>query len=598
MVRFSKLRIDRVLPFLGWIGELRDRRVLRADIVAGVTVAMVLIPQSMANAQLASLPPVYGLYAAFWPPIIAALFGSSRQLSTGSVALVSLMTAAALQPFTAPDSPEYIAYTILLALLVGLVQLGMGLLRLGALVNFLAHPVVLGFTNAGALIIATSQIDEIFGVQIQAGGHHYERVWQMLTVGYAGCHWPTLGMAMLGFAIMIGLRRVGPRVPGVLIAVVATSLIAWVTGFERSAGGRVVGAIPEGLPAFRIPMLEFGAISRLLSSAVTIALIGFVGTISIAKAIATQTRQRIGANRELIGQGLSNIAGSFFQSHPVSGSFARSAINLRAGAATGFSSVVAGAIVVVVLLWFTPLLYHLPLATLAAIIMVSVTGLIQVRPILRAWRVYRNDGIVAVVTFFMTLLFAPHLDKGILFGIGLSLVLYLYGTLKPRVAFLSRHPDGRLRDAAVHDLKTCDKIAVIRFDGSLYFGSAGYFEDSVLEKVSASPGLKYLIVDAEGINQIDITGEEMLLGVVRRLREAGVEVLFAHTKKQIMDALERTRFREQLGGTRFFPSTDQALNYIWGKLLDGCSDTCSEDCPIDCPLNRPKLNRPVTNYRV
>ncbi|MDA0745318.1 MAG: SulP family inorganic anion transporter, partial [bacterium] len=523
--------------------------------------------------------------------------GSSRQLSTGSVALVSLMTAAALQPIAPPESPEYITYTILLALMVGVVQLGMGLLRMGVLVNFLAHPVVLGFTNAGAIIIGTSQIDEVFGVHVPGGGQHSERVWLMLKASAMGYHLPTLGMAVLAFAMMVVLRRLNPRIPGVLIAVVCTTLLSAFTGFEK-LGGRVVGTLPEGLPAFQVPALSLQTVSQLFSAAVTIALIGFVGTISIAKAMATQTRQRLGANRELIGQGLSNIVGSLFQSHPVSGSFARSAVNLRAGAVTGFSSVVAGAAAVAALLWLTPFLYHLPLATLAAIIMVSVFGLVQVKPILRAWRVHRHDGIVAVVTFVMTLAFAPFLDRGILFGVGLSLILYLYRTMKPRVAFLSRHPDGMLRDADVYDLESCGKIAVLRFDGSLYFGSAGYFEDKVLERVSQEPDLKCLVVDAEGINQIDITGEEMLLGVVRLLREAGVEVLFAHTKKQILDALDRTGFLEQLGSKRFFSSTNQALNHAWVKLVEVQATSCSEDCPLDCPLNRPRLNPSVPNYRV
>lgn len=598
MTKFANIRIERFFPFLLWMGQLRDGKVLRSDIIAGITVAMVLIPQSMANAQLANLPPVYGLYAAFLPPVIAALFGSSRQLSTGSVALVSLLTATALQPMAAAGSPDYIVLTILLAFMVGVIQLGLGLLRLGALVSFLAHPVVLGFTNAAAIIIASSQIDELFGVQIGFAGSHYERVLRMLEAAWNGSHLPTVGMAALAFVLMIVPRRIDPRIPGVLLAVVVTSLLSWQVGFEEVFDGRVVGRIPAGIPGFQVPNLDFHAMVSLFPSAVTIALIGFVGTISIAKSIAAQTRQRIGANRELLGQGLSNIVGSFFLSHPVSGSFARSSVNLRAGAATGFSSVVAGGIVLVALLWLTPLLYHLPLATLAAIIMVALSSLIQVAPITRAWRAHRHDGMVALATFILTLLFAPHLDRGVVFGVGLSLILYLYRTMKPRVAFLSRHPDGMLRDASVHDLETCTTVSVVRFDGSLYFGSAGYFEDQVLEKASSDPRLKYLIVDAEGINQIDVTGEEMLLGVMRRLKEAGVEVIFAHTKKQILDALELSGFRDQLGGDHFFPNADQALTYVWSELDLGPRTDCVEDCPAACPLNRPRPNQTVPNYRV
>ncbi|HCR16645.1 MAG TPA: hypothetical protein DIU35_04100 [Candidatus Latescibacteria bacterium] len=259
---------------------------------------------------------------------------------------------------------------------------------------------------------------------------------------------------------------------------------------------------------------------------------------------------------------------------------------------------VAGGIVLAALLWLTPLLYHLPLATLAAIIMVALSSLIHVAPITRTWRAHRHDGVVALATFILTLLFAPHLDRGVVFGVGLSLILYLYRTMKPRVAFLSRHPDGMLRDASVHDLEMCTMVSVVRFDGSLYFGSAGYFEDQVLEKASLVPRLKYLIVDAEGINQIDVTGEEMLLGVMRRLKEAGVEVIFAHTKKQILDALELSGFRDQLDGDHFFPNADQALTYVWSELDLGPRTDCVEDCPAACPLNRPRPNQSVPNYRV
>jgi SulP family sulfate permease len=552
----------------------------------------------MANAQLANLPPVHGLYAAFLPPMVAALFGSSRQLSTGSVALVSLLTATALQPITQVGTADYITLTILLAFMVGVIQLGLGLLRLGALVSFLAHPVVLGFTNAAAIIIASSQIGELFGIEVRGEGSHFERMIRMLGAVWESVHRPTVSMAVLAFILMIVPRRIDPRIPGVLVAVVGTSLISWQAGFEEVFGGRVVGSIPPGLPGFAVPVMDYSSVTALFPAAVTIALIGFVGTISIAKAIAAQTRQRIGANRELVGQGLSNIVGSFFLSHPVSGSFARSSVNLQAGAVTGFSSVIAGGVVLAALLWLTPLLYHLPLATLAAIIIVAVSSLVQVEPITRAWHVHRHDGLVAMATFVMTLLSAPHLDRGLVFGVGLSLILYLYRTMKPRVAFLARHPDGMLRDATVYELETCATVSVVRFDGSLYFGSAGYFEDRVLEKASSDSRLKYLIVDAEGINQIDVTGEEMLLGVVRRLKEAGVEVIFTHAKKQILDALEQTGFRDLLGGDHFFSNADQALNYVWGKLDSGPRTDCVEDCPAACPLNRPKPNKSVPNYRV
>lgn len=587
-----------LFPFADWIGDLRDRKILRADIIAGITVFTVLIPQSMANAQLADLPPHFGLYAAFLPPIVAALFGSSRHLSTGSVALISLMSAAAIQPLAAPGSELHISLTILLALMVGLIQLGLGLARLGALVNLLSHPVILGFTNAAAIIIGTSQIGVLFGVEVRTGGSHFARVWQMIEGAMVAPHWPTVGLAMLAFATMLIAKRLGPSTPWILVGVVLTTAVTAWGHLDTQHQILIVGAIPGGLPALYVPAPTPGLIRSLFPAAVTIALVGFVGSISIAKAIATRTRQRVGTNRELLGQGLANVIGSLFQSHTVSGSFVRSAVNFRAGSVTGFSSVVAGLLSLLTLLWLTPLFYYLPLATLAAIIVMAVIGLLQVEPIVRAWRIERHDGVVAVVAFVMTLAFAPHLEVGILGGISLSLILYLYRTMNPRIVVLSKHPDGSLHDAEAHGLETCDHVCMIRFDGSLYFGSAGYFEDKVLERAAEMRDLRFLIVDGEGINQVDATGEEKLVSVVHRLDEAGIETLFIRTKMQVLDALERTGSYEEIGASRFYPEPDQALKHVWNVLNDSEGSDCRRDCPTECPLNRAGPIASVPNYRV
>ena len=704
----SLSRLHRLFPFLAWIHEARDPVRLRADIVAGITVALVLVPQSMAYAQLAGLPPYYGLYAAFLPPMVAALFGSSRQLATGPVAVVSLLTAAALEPIAASGSAGYVAYAITLSLIVGLFQLMLGLLRLGVVVNFLSHPVILGFTNAAAVIIATSQLDKIFGVRAEKAEHHYETVWNTIVAATQYIHWPTFFIALGAFAIMIVLRRVNPRLPNVLIAVALTTALSWFMRFEHvetvlleqvaseavrvvvrdeialkqeipalsktlseaerkyrdtlarygtddsrtllaqhafdtlklkrerriktvradieelkknrfeyvpgenavpgtfylrghlpddavsdgrvwrirslegetltmNGGGNVIGTIPQGLPSLEMPKLDLGVILQLLSAAITIALLGFMEAISIAKAMATRTRQRLDANQELIGQGLGNIVGSFTQSYPTSGSFSRSAVNIGAGAITGFSSVITSVVVIVTLLWLTPLLYHLPQATLAAVIMVAVIGLINVKAVKHAWLANRQDGIVAIVSFALTLAFAPHLDKGILVGAGLALMLYLYRTMQPRVAVLARHTDGTLRDAEVFGLKTCENISMIRFDGSLYFANTSYFEDKIQERIALRPDLKFVIVVGDGINHVDATGEEMLAHLAERLQQADIEVLFTGLKKQVLEVLVRTGFHDRLGAGAFFRTEEQALDYAWKKL-----DNHHE---IDCPLN-------------
>ena len=575
---------SRLFPFLNWIGELRDPKVLRADVLAGITVALVLVPQSMAYAQLAGLPPYIGLYASFLPGIVAALFGSSRQLATGPVAVVSLMTASALGPMAGANPEAYLAYAVLLAVLVGLFQLTLGLLRLGLLVDFLSHPVVIGFTNAAAIIIGTSQLGKFFGVSVESAEHTYETVWNILVAASTDTHMLTLGMGILALAIILLLKRYAPRVPAVLTAVVITTLLAWWGGYEQ-AGGRIVGAIPPGLPGLRFPTFDITVVLELLSVAVAISLIGFMEAISIAKAMAARTRQRLDANQELVGQGLGNLFSGLFQGYAVSGSFSRSAVNIGAGAITGFSSVVTGLVVGATLLWLTPLLYHLPQATLAAVIITAVMSLVKIGPIKAAWRVQPQEGMVAITTFVLTLLWAPHLDRGIIVGVVLSLGSYLYRTMRPRIAELSRDPDGTLRDSKVRHLETCDNVALVRFDGSLYFGSSGYFENKLLSIIARKPDLKYVIVDAEGINQIDATGEEMLHVLSNRLKGLGIQLVFARAKKQLMDLFNRTGFMDHLGKEYFFRLRTHAFNYVWDELGDNHAETCP--LRVASPIKKP-----------
>ncbi len=566
----------RFIPFFSWIRELRDTKTVKADVVAGITVAMVLVPQSMAYAQLAGLPPYFGLYASFLPPIVASFFGSSRQLATGPVAVVSLLTAASLEPLAASGSEGFLAYAMILAIFVGVFQMCLGLLRLGVVVDLLSHPVVVGFTNAGALIIATSQLGKLFGVTVEKAAHHYETVYNTLLAAMESTHVPTLLMAILAISIMVGLKRVFPRVPGVLAAVAVTTTISWVFEFEAKGGG-VVGVVPDGLPGFAIPTFDGDVFVKLMASAVVIALIGFMEAIAIAKAMAARTRQRLDTNQELVGQGLSNIVSGLFSGYPVSGSFSRSAVNINAGAITGFSAVVTGAVVGLTLLFLTPLLYHLPVATLGAVIILAVINLIKVSPIVHAWRAQPHDAVVSVITFGLTLYLAPHLEFGVLMGVLLSLALYVIRSMRPRVAVLSRYKDGTLRDIAVFPLPTSEFISVVRFDGSLYFANAGYFEDKILEVVALNPKLRYIVIDATGINQMDATGEEVLHHLAERLEDHGIELVVAGMKKQFMDVIRRTRLIEYLGEEHFFSRIQNALDYVWDRLG---SDYDRTTCPL------------------
>lgn len=561
-------RLAKLFPFLSWISELKNPDILRADVIAGLTVALVLVPQSMAYAQLAGLPPQYGLYASFLPVMIAALMGSSRQLGTGPVAIVSLLTAAALQPY-ATNPETYVAYAALLAFMVGIFQFMLGSFKLGFIINFLSHPVVVGFTNAAAIIIGASQLDKIFGVVKPEAAQTYEQVWGVLVNAYGGTHLMTLSMAILAFIIIIAVKKYTPKLPAVLLSVTITTVISWLTGFHENFGGAIVGSIPEGLPSIVMPNFDLSIMSSMVVTAVTIGLIGFMEAISIAKAMAAQTKQRLDADQELMGQGIANVVSCFCQGYAVSGSFSRSAVNISAGAKTGFSSVVTAIIVGITLLWLTPLLFHLPQATLAAVIIMAVVNLIKFHPIKHAWKVEKHDAIVSVVAFVLTLLFAPHLENGIVIGVILSLGLFLYRTMEPRFTELSAHDGSTMFvNALDNDLNRCEVVSIVKYSGSLYFANAGYFEDRILRLIAdKQEHLKYIIVDMAGINQIDASGEEALTGLLDRCSANGVEILFARMEG-IEGTLIRSGFVDRFGKNRFYERRTDALRYAWKELGD------------------------------
>jgi len=707
------------LPFLGWFKKytLSD---LRVDLISGLTVALVLVPQSMAYAQLAGLPAYYGLYASFLPPMIASLFGSSRQLATGPVAVVSLMTATALEPLATAGSESFIAYAILLALMVGVFQFALGVFRLGLVVNFLSHPVVNGFTNAAAIIIASSQLSKLFGVYVDKAEHHYETIYNVIREAVTYTHLPTLGLAFLAFAIMIILRRINRRIPNVLVAVIATTLISWATGFHKDhdtdishlvaprvleriqmynnilddfsakseenvlvgteiqklkdaggpgsaelvalegrrtlldieilglkeltslsrqeirsfqfraaagetdlrfypiesfprnlendglvwrlkvenkkmdmnnitlrGGGAVVGHIPEGLPSFKVPTVDFNLLLTLLPMAMIISLLGFMEAISIAKAMASKTGHRLDPNQELIGQGLANMIGAAGQSYAVSGSFSRSAVNLQAGAVTGLSNVFSSAIVVLTLLFFTPLLYFLPQAVLAAIIMMAVFGLINIRGFIHAWNAQWYDGLISVLTFVCTLAFAPHLDRGIMIGVGLSIMLHLLRDMKPSIAMLAKHPDGTYRNRHRFGLASCRHIAVVRYQGSLIFANVNYLEETILEQVASKPELKHIIIVGNGINELDASGEEMLSALVNQLWEAGYDLSFSGLNDQVIDVLRRTDLLDRIGEDHFYRDVTRAIDSIWDEAH---KDSDEIQCPIIVPVKEGESN--------
>ena len=559
----------RFVPFLDWIGELKNPEILKADIIAGVTVALVLIPQSMAYAQLAGLPPQMGLYAAFLVPIVAALFGSSRQLHNGPVAVISLMTAAALMPLNL-NAEQYIVYAAMLAVMAGIIQMVLGLLRLGVMVDFLSHPVIIGFTNAAAIVISSLQIGKIFGIDVESGKPLYETLWNLMKAIPDSTHYPTLLMGGFSILSLVLFKKFLPKLPGILITVVVTILLSWFIGYDEM-GGKIVADIKSGLPSFIIPTIETEHFSVLLLPALVIALLSFVEAFSIAKAVASKTRQHLSADQEMVGKGLANMVAGVTQGYAVSGSFSRTAVAFDAGARTGFTAIVSGIIVGITLLFLTPLLYHLPLATLAAIIIVAVVGMIHFTPFHHAWRVNPHDGFVALVVFISTLYFAPHLEWGIFIGVALSMVFYLYRTMKPHFAEVALTQEGTYRDAKIFGLETSSTVAFFRYDGDLYFANAGYLERKLLNAVADKPELKVMVLDLEAVDQIDATGEEMLSHMSTRLKEAGIEFCISRVKHKVEDALKRSGLYDVIGEDRFFDKRTRAIKAIkekYGSSVD------------------------------
>lgn len=557
---------SRFTPFLDWIAELKNPEILKADILAGVTVALILIPQSMAYAQLAGLPPEMGLYAAFLVPIVAALFGSSRQLQNGPVAIISLMSAAALIPLNL-SAEQYIAYAAMLAIMAGIIQVVLGLLRLGILVDFLSHPVVIGFTNAAAIVISSLQIGKILGIDSESGSHLYETLWNLLLAIPDQTHFPTLMMGGFSLLMLIAFKRFAPTLPGILLTVVIATIVSWLIKFD-TAGGKIVGEVSSGLPSFAVPSINPDHFSSLLMPALMIALLSFVEAFSIAKAVASKTRQHLSADQEMVGKGLANLVAGVTHGYAVSGSFSRTAVAYDAGAKTGFTAIVSGIIVGITLLFLTPLLHYLPISTLAAVIIVAVIGMIQFQPFTHAWKVNPHDGFVALVVFITTLYFAPHLEWGIFIGVALSLSFYIYRTMEPHFAEVAMDEDGTYRDAQLFGMETSTTLAIYRFDGDLYFANAGYLEKKLLNAVADKPELKVLVLDLEAVDQIDVTGEEMLTQMSERLKEAGIEFFITRAKFKVIDALKRSGLYNIIGEEHFFSKRVRALKVIKEKYAE------------------------------
>lgn len=552
------------LPVLDWLPKYKKEQ-LKGDLSAGLTVGVMLIPQGMAYAMIAGLPPIYGLYAATLPLVLYALLGTSRQLAVGPVAMVSLLTAAGIGAMAEAGTTSYIALAIALALLVGFIQLGLGLFRLGFLVNFLSHPVISGFTSAAALIIGLSQLKHLLGVDLARSHHIHEIIIQAVEQASA-IHWATLGIGLAGIFLIIGIRRINRSIPGPLLAVLFGVLAVW--GFGLSdMGVKIVGEIPKGLPSFGVPQFSGEQLQTLLPIALAISLVSFMESIAVAKAIqAKHKNYKVSPNQELIALGAANIGGAFFQSYPVTGGFSRTAINDQSGAKTGMASVFSALLIVLTLLFLTPLFYFLPKAILASVIMVAVFGLIDYKEAIHLWHSDRSDFIMLLVAFVATL--ALGIEQGILTGVILSLAMVIYRTTRPHTAELGRIPGSELyRNIQRFDnLETRPDLLIFRFDAQLYFANIQYFKDA-LEGMTARRGkaLKTILINAASINGLDSSAAHALEEVVADYAAQDIKIYFSGVRGPVRDAMTKARLIDKIGEQNFFMNIEQAVAAIDAK---------------------------------
>lgn len=534
-----------------------DRSGVRADLSAGLTVGVMLIPQGMAYALIAGMPPIYGLYSALVPLVVYALIGSSRHLSVGPVALVSLLVAAGVGPLAGGDPERYVRLALLLALMVGVLQVAMGLLRFGFLTNFLSHPVLAGFTSAAALIIGASQLRHLVGVRLPDSNHVHE-ILHALLIRAGEVHLPTLAMGGAAILLLVVLKRWRPAFPASLAAVALFTAAAWGLGLE-GAGVRVVGEVPGGLPAPAWPLLEWSAVAGLLPTALTIALVGFMESIAVAKVYAGRHRYDVDANRELLALGGANLVGSFFRAFPVTGGFSRTAVNDQAGARSPVSSMVSAGVVALTLLFLTGLFRHLPNAVLAAIVMVAVASLFNWREAVHLWRVDRRDFAMMAVTFFATL--AIGIEEGIVVGVVASLGALVYETSRPHAAVLGRLPGTRTwRNLDRHpEARAPEGIVVFRVDAGLCFANVEFLRDRVRALVGTEPRPGGLVLDFHAVNGVDSTALHHLAELLAVLRGQGVEVWFAGVKGPVMDRFRRAHLSELVGEDRFHHEVHQAV---------------------------------------
>lgn len=571
-------------PFLIW-GRQITLNSLLADLLAGLTGAIIVLPQGIAYALIAGLPPEYGLYTAIITPIIAGLFGSSLHLISGPTAAISIVVMSVVSSVVSPGSSEYLTAVLALTLIAGLIQLGLGFARLGILVNFISHTVVIGFTAGAAILIASSQLKYALVVTVPSGASFIE-TWSALTSQIDATNLYALGTALTTILTTLAVKKANPRWPSMLIGMIAGSLVCWLVDGANN-GVALVGALSGQLPSLSFLPLAGDTLSALIPGAIAVAILGLVEAVSIARAVAIRSGQRIDGNQEFIGQGLSNIVGSLFSCYAGSGSFTRTGVNYDSGAQTPLAAIFAALALILILLLAPEVTALLPLPAMAGAILLIAWGLIDIHHISQILRRNQQEAAVLIVTFSATLF--VELEFAIYLGVCLSLILYLRKTSRPRIMVVAPKTIDAgtdLRSVARFSLDRCPQITILRIDGSIFFGAVDHIQEQLEAHTKYMSENEQLLIQCAGVNFIDLAGAEMLCQETARLKKSGINISFCALKNTVKDELVEDGYFETLGAERFFGSVDEVLQLLVEKSIDrnkcaGCRVRVFKQCPSE-----------------
>ena len=573
-----------LFPFLVW-GKSITKQSLKSDLLAGITGAVIVLPQGVAFAMIAGLPPVYGLYTAMVTPVVAALFGSSRHLISGPTTAISIVVFAAISQFAEPSSADFIRLALALTFMAGLIQFVLGLSRLGTLINFVSHSVVIGFTAGAALLIATSQLNHIFGFHI-TGGTSFKDTWYMIGTHLGDINIYVLLIAITTLTTAIIIKKISPMWPNLLIAMVAGSLLSYFIGSEAH-GVMLVGELPSHLPPFAVPVLNLSTIKELAPNAFAIALLGLIEAVAIARSIGTRSGQRIDGNQEFIGQGLSNMVGSFFSCYAGSGSFTRSGVNYQAGAKTPMAAIFAAFILMASLLFIAPLTAYLPIPAMGGIILLVAYNIIDFHYIRQILRASKRETSVLLITFFSTIFL--DLEYAIYLGVIFSLIFYLQRTSRPSIVAMApdpKHLRRKFTNAKREHLQECPQLKILRIDGSIFFGSVDHIAGRLAEEKLV---YRHILIVCSGVNLLDVAGAELLANEAISLRAKGGALYLSSLTISVKNVLEKGGYIDEIGEENIFPYKEKAIEKIFPQLVKSICESCEfrifNECKRETSVN-------------